>query len=50
MEGVDCAGYGEEEIQVFQEGKEDEEEENQEWNDRSFDLTPDKPVQCKNPK
>jgi DNA topoisomerase-3 len=28
-------------------GKEDEEEENQEWNDRSFDLTPDKPVQCK---
>jgi len=28
-------------------GKEDEEEENQEWNDRAFDLTPDKPVQCK---
>lgn len=28
-------------------GKEDEEEETQEWNDRSFDLSPDEPVHCK---
>lgn len=28
-------------------GKENEEEESQEWNDRSFDLSADKPVHCK---